>query len=812
MTSSFQPQARPVDTFVAPSTVAPTDGFDQLVRALKTVNPGINKFIDFKLDQVIEDEQAEGTEIAIENAANNFKDITKSVKKTDGEEAARQLIGGSIFSQRAYERTKAKLTGQSFGREMSSLYSSKTFTVIENGNEVIKPIHHFDASSPQYQSFLKESFALKSETLEGISPKYINQFFQPYQDKAIEVVTAEHIKNHNEFKIDRRKGQLSETLLTNFQEYEDGNGDQAIVNVQDFIEQTVNLGLSDAVKPDDILEIAKNQASRIFEINEQSGGNGYNAAMKYLEMIGKIKHGPKEKQKDGTYKQRLLVDSFGEDILEFKVELGETQDKLATREANKVEATEEADIIKRITENPNNYSVANELLKQYDNRREFLFKQIEIYSGDRDELFNDFNYKVGIGYYGNDRIRMFNDLDDIKDQIGETFTDEDDTRYKESARIARDSVSKRNIGSFDQRIQRMHRDARILLGGKGENAWEFTPDTNVSDLLDAKTRTNRRIIDEIDNVPELTPEQREVKFREIQADYRQDIEAIKNKTYKQTDTFQTQEQKDTKAKEIERQAGIQALVDDYGLGEEDATKIYDEEFVETVFEKEEGPPRPELNRDEITSEDSEPIKEEEEESSDKEKGFLEMLFNQSSNLKEEDKETLVSQLNNVKENLDESATGVIDSVLNLLMGSAAAEELTNRSVLEEIDVTKPFTFNSLERLSQEVGFSPEDAKIAAAIALAESSGRAGIDTVQSGLDPDKKNEFSLGLWQIDMQDTPGYMLGTDRRQKFGIQSNQELYNPLANAKAAKMIFDTFGFEPWATYTSGKYKDFLPQTN
>ena len=61
--------------------------------------------------------------------------------------------------------------------------------------------------------------------------------------------------------------------------------------------------------------------------------------MKYLEMIGKIKHGPKEKQKDGTYKQRLLVDSFGEDILEFKVELGETQDKLAAREANKVEAS-----------------------------------------------------------------------------------------------------------------------------------------------------------------------------------------------------------------------------------------------------------------------------------------------------------------------------------------------------------------------------------------------------------------------------------------------------------------------------------------
>ena len=812
MTSSFQPQARPVDTFVAPSTIAPTTELDQLTRALQTVNPGINKFINIKFDEAIEDAQAIGDEIAREEEEEKgLKKVSQIIKKKDGEEAARQLIGGSIFSQRAYERTKAKLTGQSFGREMSSLYSSKTFTVIENGNEVIKPIHHFDASSPQYQSFLKESFALKSETLEGISPKYINQFFQPYQDKAIEVVTAEHIKNHNEFKIDRRKGQLSETLLTNFQEYEDGNGDQAIVNVQDFIEQTVNLGLSDAVKPDDILEIAKNQASRIFEINEQSGGNGYNAAMKYLEMIGKIKHGPKEKQKDGTYKQRLLVDSFGEDILEFKVELGETQDKLAAREANKVEATEEADIIKRITENPNKYSVADELLKQYPNRREFLFKQIEIYSGDRDELFNEFNYQVGIGYYGNDRMRMFARLDEIKDEIGETFTDEDETRYKLSGKIARESVSKRNIGNFDSRIKDMHRDVRALLGATGEDFNVFKKDdrATLNSYIDLKTNINRRIDDELRDVTDL--KERENIFRDIQAQYFQDAEAINNKSYKSKGTFLTTDQKEEKAEEIERQAGIQALVDDYGLGEEDATKIYDEEFVETVFEKEEGPPRPELNRDEITSEDSEPIKEEEE-SSDKEKGFLEMLFNQSSNLKEEDKETLVSQLNNVKENLDESATGVIDSVLNLLMGSAAAEQLTNRSVLEEIDVTKPFTFNSLERLSQEVGFSPEDARIAAAIALAESSGRAGIDTVQSGLDPDKKNEFSLGLWQIDMQDTPGYMLGTDRRQKFGIQSNQELYNPLANAKAAKMIFDTFGFEPWATYTSGKYKDFLPQTN
>ena len=98
----------------------------------------------------------------------------------------------------------------------------------------------------------------------------------------------------------------------------------------------------------------------------------------------------------------------------------------------------------------------------------------------------------------------------------------------------------------------------------------------------------------------------------------------------------------------------------------------------------------------------------------------------------------------------------------------------------------------------------------AAIALAESGGVAGIDTVQSGLDPNKENEFSLGLWQIDMQDTPGYMVGTERRPKFKIKSNEELYNPLTNAKAAKIVFEEQGFKAWTQYRNNEYKKFLPK--
>ena len=104
----------------------------------------------------------------------------------------------------------------------------------------------------------------------------------------------------------------------------------------------------------------------------------------------------------------------------------------------------------------------------------------------------------------------------------------------------------------------------------------------------------------------------------------------------------------------------------------------------------------------------------------------------------------------MRENLDETSIGVVDTILNALSGPPAmAGEMP--SVLDEIDITQPFTFNSLYRLALEVGFPPEDARIAAAIALAESTGRAAIDTVQSGLDPNKENEF------ITLSERDGYI-------------------------------------------------------
>ena len=795
MTSSyqaptFQSSARPVDTFVRQSTVPliKDDGFTQLTKALSAVNP----LLDMKLQDVIEEDVAD---FSVELAQKGFKQVVDEHKKKYGDKATKQLIGGSIFTQEVFDKTQAQNVATTLKPELLNLYQNKTYMLTKpDGQEVELPISHFSLDTPQYQEFLQDAANLTAQKTEGLKSKYIARYLFPYQQEVLDKINQSHIKTHNEYKIERHKEQLGKTLFNSWANYQDGNEQQALQSFQNYIEDSVSLGLSEAVTVKELLKIAKNQAARVFDIEQQSGGNGYNAALRYLDFIGKLKHGPQQKQADGTLRQRFLADSFGLDILKFKTQLADSYEKIKKIEIEAVQANKEKNFIKFVEEFGDDNASLADLVRANPEDREFIFDQIEVYSGNRDDLFDDFNYKVGIGYYANNRTQMFKDLAKIKADIGETFTDEDRANYKNSFNIARGSGASK-IRNYDTRIQRMHTDAKQLLGNSGLDLNTFEDKDYIGPYIDLKGRIDRRIIDEVINPPGLTATERENIFREIQADYVSSINAIKDDKYKFTGTFDTEEEKEKKR--IEKEA-IQAIANDYGLSMENASAIYNDDFVETVIEKEETPVQPESTTDATTTE----------------LGFLELLRQGIGNLfsmNNDQREQLTTQLSSIRENLDETSVGVVDTILNALSGSPVmAGEMP--SVLDEIDATQPFTFNSLYRLALEVGFPPEDAKTAAAVALAESSGRASIDTVKSGLDPNKENEFSLGLWQIDMQDTPGYMVGEERRPLFGIKSNEELYDPLTNARAAKILYDRKGgkFTDWATFNDGKYKKFLPQ--
>jgi murein DD-endopeptidase MepM/ murein hydrolase activator NlpD len=102
--------------------------------------------------------------------------------------------------------------------------------------------------------------------------------------------------------------------------------------------------------------------------------------------------------------------------------------------------------------------------------------------------------------------------------------------------------------------------------------------------------------------------------------------------------------------------------------------------------------------------------------------------------------------------------------------------------------------------AKSAGFSGDALVKAVAIAMAESGGNI---YAHNAVPPDN----SYGLWQINMLGA----MGPERRKRFGLKSNEELYDPGVNAKVAYAFYKSRGgFADWSTYTGGSYLGYLPR--
>ena len=270
--TAFQSSARPVDTFVRPPSVQPKTDIEQLAEALQSINPAIQSFIGSRLEKAVEKEEAEGTELAIEDAAKNFKDISRGVKKADGEDAARQLIGGSIFADRAYQKTKTEILGSNLASTLSNSYAT---TQVDG-----KSLNAFSLQSPQFQTWLEGERTRVVDQLGDINPTYVNKYFLPKLADATATVTSSHIKQHQEYNLEKLKNlavplvkglivsddETDLQLITNFEQSMNNLGlvskdrsdlNKTIVGV--LIDQAESVGLSgdgDIEGAEDILDIA----------------------------------------------------------------------------------------------------------------------------------------------------------------------------------------------------------------------------------------------------------------------------------------------------------------------------------------------------------------------------------------------------------------------------------------------------------------------------------------------------------------------------------------------------------------------------
>jgi hypothetical protein len=110
--------------------------------------------------------------------------------------------------------------------------------------------------------------------------------------------------------------------------------------------------------------------------------------------------------------------------------------------------------------------------------------------------------------------------------------------------------------------------------------------------------------------------------------------------------------------------------------------------------------------------------------------------------------------------------------------------------LEKYENAHNLTDGQLVDMLKAVGFKGKALRSACAIAKAESNGRplAFNGNVKTG-------DSSYGVFQINMLGE----LGSDRREKFELDSNAELLNPVVNAQIA--LHMTKGGADWSSWSS-----------
>ena len=696
MTSSFQStafesSARPVDTFVAPPSVLPKTGIMQLAETLQSINPAIQTFLNVRLEKAIEKEEAEGTELAIEDAVTNFKPIVKNIKKTDGEDAARRLIGGSIFADRAYQKTKAEILGSNLKSTLSNSYSTTQI----NG----KSLNAFSLESPEFQSWLEGEKSKVVDQLGDINSVYANKYFLPKLAETTAFITSSHVQRHQEYNLEKLKN-LAVPLVKGLIVSDDDTDLQLISN----FEQSMNdLGLVTKDRSDlnkTIVDILIDQAEAV----GLSGGGDIEGAENILDIAKQFPYG-----------------------VEGKLNLTAHPDYQGR--------------VNDLKKSINNY------IYEYENRKDIERKRLQ-----KEDTINKLKEfaDTGDAQIISDLIRKY-PLDATK--ISTSGVALDGTTLERSAQLETNII----IGRYES----------VQDAGLAALQWYQDPRTpktvqnrnRLTQLLDTAEDVERGVYTEINKgLTEL--------LGQLKGEFSGSEFIISN-------TGQLNDNGSRKVTDFYNKAKLELY--QYRLSEDgrNATTLDIINKIEEVKSKYIEEAR------KLTGVTFESGKDDDK---DGEKG------NDMSDI-QGDAEAGAFTPSTPEDEARERRLDLEEDLNEILKG---------------VDKTKKISQPKINEMLLAVGFTPEQAKIMAAVAMAESAGDPMIDTVKSGLDPEKKNEFSIGLFQLNMIDA----FLEERLKLFGIESTDELYDPIVNVIAAKRLYDQQGFGAWSAYNNDSYKKFL----
>lgn len=142
--------------------------------------------------------------------------------------------------------------------------------------------------------------------------------------------------------------------------------------------------------------------------------------------------------------------------------------------------------------------------------------------------------------------------------------------------------------------------------------------------------------------------------------------------------------------------------------------------------------------------------------------------------------------NNLSSEVNQSANAAAHKAALLLI------KPNKNKVLEKYENAISLSDSQLVELLKAVGFKGKGLRTAWAVAKAESNGRPFAFNGNA-----KTGDSSYGIFQINMLGT----LGPDRRDKFDLDLNAELFSPVKNAEIVYHM--TKGGTDWSSWSSYK---------
>jgi hypothetical protein len=150
--------------------------------------------------------------------------------------------------------------------------------------------------------------------------------------------------------------------------------------------------------------------------------------------------------------------------------------------------------------------------------------------------------------------------------------------------------------------------------------------------------------------------------------------------------------------------------------------------------------------------------------------------------------------NNLSSEVNQSANAAAHKAALLLI------KPSKDKILEKYENATSLTDSQLVELLKAVGFKGQGLKMAWAVAKAESNGRPFAYNGNT-----KTGDSSFGIFQINMLGT----LGPDRRDKFDLDFNAALFNPVMNAEIVyHMTKGGIDWSSWSSYKKGAVNKWL----